>query len=483
MNIRFVFIYIVDLVKNMLAGTIIMKAHFSPIALSVPSSARRSNGNITSLHTTACTSQAPTVTPEKRSLQRIYRPAKNSLYDILQQYAGTSLFVRPISWTDLHSKLLGTTWDELPPCDTPQPSAAPGTPPSPGHLNPSTTIINLSKSLTRILLPDPLHPILCSQAVKKVLNTLWPTAFNSPQYLPELHLYFGGRVYRDAVRSQLMWNYPSEKAKSSHSSFKSVSTQPAESFNISTQSSPSYSPANLPMICYISKTQLASVRTNIFGVASGPNGTRNEPVLRLQQMRARMLVPSNCDHDAHLVGVFLVMAQKHFYPTPPLSGRRDSRIGNAIAPGQGIPPCPNFHNIKLKILTHDTERAEFIVYTGNITKEFLVKFHDPFKAPADDDDAMATGLKIEYTRVPIWPILGLKERLGKALGHEIVGSFNPNVMETWQKDPKKPGGEKRERDVLKKVSNSRFEEDTEEEPAFVSKKQCLNEGTPVGVVN
>ncbi|KAG6978460.1 hypothetical protein FocnCong_v011593 [Fusarium oxysporum f. sp. conglutinans] len=465
----------------MLAGTIIMKAHFSPIALpgrpsglvdmatsqpfgSVPSSARRSNGNITSLHTTACTSQAPTVTPGKRSLQRIYRPAKNSLYDILH-------------------KLLGTTWDELPPCDTPQPSAAPGTPPSPGHLNPSTTIINLSKWLTRILLPDPLHPILCSQAVKKVLNTLWPTTFNSPQYLPELHLYFGGRVYRDAVRSQLMWNYPSEKAKSSHSSFKSVSTQPAESFNISTQSSPSYSPANLPMICYISKTQLASVRTNIFRLASGPNGTRNEPVLRLQQMRARMLVPSNCDHDAHLVGVFLVMAQKHFYPTPPLSGRRDSRIGNAIAPGQGIPPCPNFHNIKLKILTHDTERAEFIVYTGNITKEFLEKFHDPFKAPADDDDAMVTGLKIEYTRVPIWPILGLKERLGKALGHEIVGSFNPNLMETWEKDPKKPGGEKRKRDVLKKVANRKFEEDTEEEPAFVFKKQCLNEVTPVGVVN
>lgn len=101
MNIRFVFMYIVDPVKNMLAGTIIMKAHFSLIALpgrpsglvdmatsqpfsSVPSSARRSNGNITSLHTTACTSQAPTVTPGKRSLQRIYRPAKNSLYDILQ---------------------------------------------------------------------------------------------------------------------------------------------------------------------------------------------------------------------------------------------------------------------------------------------------------------------------------------------------------------------------------------------------------------
>lgn len=227
-----------------------MKGHFSPIALSgrpsglvdmatsqpfssVPSSARRSNGNITSLDTMACTSQAPTVTRRQRSLLRIYRPAKNSLYDTLQQYAGTSLFVRPISWTDLHSKLLGATWDELPPCDTPQPSTAPGTPPSPGHLNPSNTIINLSNSLTRILLPDPLHLALCSEAVNKVLNILWPTAFNKPQYLPELHLYFGGRVYHDAFRSQLIWNYPSEEAKSSHSSFKSVSTQPAESLNIS----------------------------------------------------------------------------------------------------------------------------------------------------------------------------------------------------------------------------------------------------------
>ncbi|KAF9770608.1 hypothetical protein IL306_011826, partial [Fusarium sp. DS 682] len=103
-------------------------------------------------------------------------------------------------------------------------------------------------------------------------------------------------------------------------------------------------------------------------------------------------------------------------------------------------------------------------------------------APADDDDAIVTGLRIEYTRVPIWPILGLRERLGKALGQEIVGSFNPDEIETWEKDPEKPGGEKRKRDVLSAVVNSSFEEDTEDEPAIVLKKRCLNKGLPVGAV-
>ncbi|EMT67186.1 hypothetical protein FOC4_g10000028 [Fusarium odoratissimum] len=371
------------------------------------------NGNGASLDITPCTPQAPIVAQQKRRPQRIYRPAKNSLYDIFQQHAGTSLFVRPICWTDLHALLLGAKWEELPPCDTPQPLAAQGTPPSQGHLSPSNTIISLSNALTQILLPDPLHPILSSNAVKSVLNTLWPTPFNKPH------------------------------------------------------------PANLPMICYVSKIQLASVRNNLFRVASGPGRTWNEPVFRLQQLRARMLVPSNSDHDAHFVGVFLGMAQKHFYPIPPISGRRDSRI----SPGQGIPPSPNFHDIKLKILTHDIDTSEFIVYTGHITKEFLEKFHDPFRAPAGDDDAIVSGLKIEYTRVPIWPILGLRERLGKALGQEIVGTFDPDKMETWEKDPEKPRGEKRER-----TSSPRSPEHTEEEPEIISKKRCLSEGTPVGVV-
>jgi hypothetical protein len=63
------------------------------------------------------------------------------------------------------------------------------------------------------------------------------------------------------------------------------------------------------------------------------------------------------------------------------------------------------------ILTHGIDTSEFIVYTRYITKESLEKFTIPFKAPLDNDDAAISGLKIEYIRVPIWPILTLQEDL------------------------------------------------------------------------
>jgi hypothetical protein len=80
------------------------------------------------------------------------------------------------------------------------------------------------------------------------------------------------------------------------------------------------------------------------------------------------------------------------------------------------------------ILTHGIDTSEFIVYTRNITKEFLEKFTIPFKAPLDNDDAAISGLKVEYTRVPIWPILALRERLTEALGQDVVGAFKPDEI-------------------------------------------------------
>lgn len=350
-------------------------------------------------------------------------------------------------------------------------------------MSPSTTIMTLSDSLTQILLPDAMHPILCTNAVKTILMTLWPEPFSKPQYLPELHLYFGGRVYRDSVRAQIMWNFPSDEVKSSYSSFRSVSTRPADSFNPSQNPSqlpctPSQTAANLPMVCYIGKNQLASIRRNLFRISPGPAKSWNEPVSRLQQLRARQLVPSNLDQDAYFVGIFLAMAQKHFYPLPFASPRRES----SISPKGCIPPTPNFRDVTLRILTHDTETSDFLIYTAYVTKEFLEKFHNPFKAAPNDDDAATSGIRIEYVRVPIWPILGLRERLGKALGHDVVGQFNPDEIETWEKDPEKQDTNKRKREVLSEVLNGSFEEDTDDEPSLSAKKRCLSEGSPVGVV-
>jgi hypothetical protein len=241
--------------------------------------------------------------------------------------------------------------------------------------------------------------------------------------------------------------------------------------------------ANLPMMCYIGRNQLASIRKNLFRVAPGPQNTVNTPVHRLQQLRARSLIPANLDHDAHLVGIFLAMAQRHFYAQPPPANRREMAW-----PPKKTTMRPQFRDLKLRILTHDTETADFIVYTAEVTASFLSRFEDPFKVPCIEDEGGCPGIRIQYTRVPIWPILGLRERLGKALGQDLVGAFDPNEIETWEEDAAQAKGTKRKREALSEVLNNSFEEDPPTESvrqASLSqnkKKRCLNESAQVGVV-
>ncbi|KAL6405605.1 hypothetical protein AUP68_11366 [Ilyonectria robusta] len=413
----------------------------------------------------------PLASPKQRRSDRI-RPAKNSLYDILLQHAGTSLFVYPICWTDLHAQLLGTRWLKLLPCNSPKPGLKRY--PSKGHLHPSHTIITLNGSLTQIISPDVSSSLDAMQlipAVKTALMTLWPQPFSEPHYLPKLHLYFGGRIYRDAVCALIMWNFPSDESKSS---FCSVSTQPADSCNAPAQApNPSLQgPANLPMMCYIGRDQLANTRKHLLPVPPRPRGGNNEPVYRLQQLRAKLLVPSNLDHDAYFVGIFLAMAQKNFYPVPPPSSRRVS----SMTEERVIPPRLDFKDITLRILTHDIDTHDFIIYTGYVTKEFLEKFHNPFEAPGAEEEMKFSGIKIEFTRVPIWPILGLRERLGKALGQGVVGDFNHEEMERWVNDPGKQESGKRKRGGSSAALDSTFDEDLGKEPSLGVKKQCLTKG-------
>lgn len=138
----------------------------------------------------------------------------------------------------------------------------------------------------------------------------------------------------------------------------------------------------------------------------------------------------------------------------------------------------------------DADKSAFVVYTATVTRKFLERFHDPFKMPGGQNAGLGDipGMKIEYTDVPFWPILGLRERLGKALGQDIVGSFDPNMIETWvDEEPIDMNkSSKRKRDALSEVVNASFEEDTEEEtvdePTLGGKKRCLSEGPPIGLV-
>jgi hypothetical protein len=377
-------------------------------------------------------------------------------------------------------------------------------------MQPSETIITLSEALTEILTPSTVHPLLSPSAVRIVLNTLWPNAFGQPHFTPDFHLYFGGRVYCNAIRIQLAWGYPGENV----SPFQSVSTKPADSFNLpSTAGSGPSNAMDSPMLCYMSKNLLASIRKNLFRVAQGPQRSWNEPVWRLQQLRSKLLTPANSDQDAYLVGVFLAMAQRHFYATPPSSPRRDYQW----LPGESHPPQPEFRDLKLRILSHDTETAEFLLYTAHVTAKFLERFHHTHDAPKVDGEKDVQGLKIEYTRVPIWPILGLRERLGKALGEDVVGPFDPEEITTWEEDgddveEKLPGtdiievqfpdtepffdddkdeaederleaNKKRKREALSEVFNGSFDSDSEDETVEREKRRRLSSATPaVGLV-
>lgn len=420
--------------------------------------------------------------PDKPKLPRTGPPrrvANGSVHDLIRRNSDVSLFVRPLCWTDRHAEILDIRFNELPPCDTPVPVNEPGSPPSKGHMQPSWTIKTLSGTLTDILSQKIAHPVVVSNAMRTIMATLWPDFFRSSLIAPELHLYFGDKIYPEVVRAQIMWTYPCRSYAPSLNS--SQSTQMTESQTLlhpqSSIASQQHIFTGMPMVCYMGKAQLASIRRNMFRIARGPNGQYNEPVYRLQQLRSKNIMPQNPDEDAHIAGIMLAMAQKHFYSNPRVLAlfRKD------ISPAKDAKP---FIDLKMRLITHDCDTQEFIVYTGHVTAAFLERFRRPHRAPASANRE-DVGLKIDYARVPIWPILGLRERLGKALGEELVGAFDPEAMETWEEDvPEAPRSSgKRKRSALSEVSNGSFEEpeSTQSSPSH-GKKQCLRQGPPLEIV-
>jgi hypothetical protein len=359
-----------------------------------------------------------------------------SLYDIMRDYSGTSLFVLPICWTDLHAELLGARFVELDPILSPVPG--------PRHCGwnacgPSQTAASLSRELTTLLSAEITRPYCKTRAIKNIMSTLFPSVLSRPKSSAELDMFFGGRVYRKAVRLPVLWKY----SDSTCNSFDSASTRPAASFGKLQASSSSLTciaSANQPMLAYVDRTHLAAIRQNLFRICPGPpDGDRlNLPVLRLQRLRSKPLVPTNADHDAYYVSILLAMAQAHFYEEAAKpSSQSSSRSGFS---GKSIDMLPeNFRDVKVQLLTHAENTADFVVYTAVVTATFLQRFARPSKAPETKtpggDDG---GIRIELTHVPVWPVLGLKERLGKALGRDIAGDAVFGVeddgdgLETWE---------------------------------------------------
>ncbi|OAA57558.1 hypothetical protein SPI_07217 [Niveomyces insectorum RCEF 264] len=428
-----------------------------------------------------------TTTPRPRRVRRTRAtcPDPGSLYDIMRANSGASLFVLPILWTDVHARLLRADF-------VPQEPAAPLTPASSSSSSssslrrgshpaprPSAVAEALSFDLTSLLCADDTRAFTKSRAIKSVLSTLYLSAFSRAKSAAELDLHFGDRVFRGAVRVPVVWkgaiardNNDGDNATPDFASFDSAATRPLPSpyghaasgaretndyfsSRSSSQRSAGASGAAAaaaataattdgPLLAYINRSHLALIRQNLFRIAPGPRGGdhQNTPVARLQSLRSRMLVPCDLDRDAYLVGVFVALAQAHFYDNysndeflPRWASTSScwwannknngsggsghyGRNGNRNNSGRTTACVPDFHDVTLRILTHDDTTSDFIVYTAVVTAAFLQRFAAPTQATPD---VQASQLRITYVRVPVWPVLGLKVRLGHALGRDLVG--------------------------------------------------------------
>lgn len=152
---------------------------------------------------------------------------RGSLMSLIQSLPLFNPLVTPFCWGRTHAKLLGITFKKRSPVEHPTPVNKPGSEPSEGHLRPSATISELNHSLSELLEPNSTDPDP-PPCVRSVLSLLWPNAFGKAEQEPKLDLTFGNRSYHDAVRVQLMWNYPDFAD------------------NVG-----SHNPANLPMVCFV----------------------------------------------------------------------------------------------------------------------------------------------------------------------------------------------------------------------------------------
>ncbi|KAK0705806.1 hypothetical protein B0T21DRAFT_353110 [Apiosordaria backusii] len=349
---------------------------------------------------------------------RITRPDPGSLYDIMHDNAGTSLYAMPMCWTNRHSELLGVQFDRQATIEKPVPNL------DGRWLEPSHMARVLTAELQVLVRADPSPTgtkVFCkNRAIKHVMSTLFPHTLSKPKTSAELDLFFGMKAFRKAVRLPCVW----KSAASRDASFDSMATLDPYTLG---RSDTEYAP-NLPILAYVNRSQLAAIRKNLFRIASGPNGTPNEPVARLQALRSKLLIPANIDHDPYIVATLLAMAQAHFYRIPAYSGRMtpsSSANDSQSQKSHGVRlRMPQFRDIKVQLITHDEGQESdphFIVYTAVVTAAFLERFMTPHKTPSVNDSEVGLGMKITYTPVKVWPILGLKERLAKALGPEISG--------------------------------------------------------------
>ncbi|KLU86962.1 hypothetical protein MAPG_05969 [Magnaporthiopsis poae ATCC 64411] len=362
-------------------------------------------------------------------------PEPGSLYDIMHSYSGESLYALPICWTDLHPKALGVRFREQSPTrfPAPDPQPYPGmtTPPSP---EPSPLAKQLCAELSTFVQPGP-PAIDKIRALKHLFTAFFPNMPCKAKTSVDLDFHFGTKFYRKAVKLPLVWKHTTSRCYS----FDSAATRPMSSnSHTSSPSEPDLDGAsrflqNAPLLAYVDRDHLASVRRSLFRISVGPKDGdfANRPVANLQRLRAKALVPSNPDCDAHFLAVLIAMAQARFYSKK--TGRRKftlSQQSSSDTPSS-LEPDAVMTDVEVRLFTFDADAKDFIVYTAWIGADFLEGFAQPTQ-PLHRGPKGTSSMRMSYTRVPVWPFYGLKERLGRALGSEITGKeFSASGYDTF----------------------------------------------------
>ncbi|OTB04235.1 hypothetical protein M426DRAFT_165260 [Hypoxylon sp. CI-4A] len=353
-----------------------------------------------SFNTSSANASTQQVAKRKRVSRRtrtpkIISPQAGSIYDILHDHATVSLYIAPILWTDFHAELLGCRFVSQPLENIP----APPTSPPAGNSQPSQvppTVAYLGQSLNTLVNPTATFSER-GDAMNTVIKTLYKD-FLQLAPINESEIRCGGKCYFNVVRFEAAWR-------------KAYDVNHPMSFTGSRRL------WNQPVVALLDQQYLTTMRNCCFRVPLR-GGKVNAPIRSLQWKRSKKIIPKNPDEDAYIFATMISMAQQHAYDSVCL--------GTAFAP----------KDVKVCVLGLDEDEQSIIVYSGIIPAALLSMFHEPEKAPRGD-----AGVTINYRRVPIWPILGLKERLGQALGEDIVGEFDTDHPETFQeKESSTPQG-------------------------------------------
>ncbi|KAI0113696.1 hypothetical protein GGR51DRAFT_20869 [Nemania sp. FL0031] len=371
-------------------------------------------------------------------------PAPGSLYSVLDSHAGLKLYTRPLQWTDMHTHLLGCRFVRLSPEEpiTPPSSgtASPSSPPPsspPQTLKAPNTLAEIRGQLC-VLLSMEKSNASKNKAIINILGRLFPDTLSNPKENLHLDLDVGPLRYPATVNCQIAWghnilNTPSFQSGTTRDASRESSPLPSMAVDPTTNTS--------PMLAYYSQSQLNYIRRSMHQNYGSPNSVFNLAGHRLGVLCAKKLMAKNPNEDAYFLAMILAMAQ------------------------ESVRSTLFYREFKARVLSVSQEEKAFLVYTATVPAGFLAKFRDPLAAPTS-----YSGIKVEYTKVPFYPSLGLRERLGEALGSDVVGDLDAALLD-WRDDPVAAPKRRTPKRPLPVVSNASFSENRDPPSSEVSWKR------------